>query len=193
MTLKKIVPIAIVVAVVLLAGGFFVYSRLTGSGGGSTTLNILKKDSAFSGTLKAALELGIPLKCSSKVEGEIGQGTAEGIVQGKQYAGKMMIKGVTQNVLMKDNCMWSWKEGTTQGIKTCFQSAEDNANTSAIPTGNPASDQMNTNVSCLPTTIGPGTFSVPGNIKFLDIDSLGSDMTEEQQKQLEEMSKEYGE
>lgn len=190
--MKKIVPIAVVLVVVLFAGGYFLYSRSAGTTGGASPLNMVKKDSPFSGTLKAALALGVPMKCTSTVQGENGQGKAEGIVQGEKYVGKMMIKGETQNVLMKDNCMWSWREGSTNGIKTCFQPVEDNTdNNVVVPTGNPASDQMNTNVTCLPTTVGPSTFAEPGNVNFLDMDNMGTGMTEEQQKQLEEMSKEY--
>lgn len=162
----------------------------TGSGGQA---NQNAKGNLFSGSLKAAMALGTPIKCSNSVETEDGQGTVEGIIQGNQYAGIMSMEGKKANVILKDNCMWSWQEGQTSGIKMCFEPTEGSEeNTSMFD--NIDSEQLDENVNCMPTMISSSTFNPPSNISFIDMDdAMNGNLTPEQMKQLEEMSDESDE
>ncbi|NMC36038.1 hypothetical protein GYA49_03250 [Candidatus Beckwithbacteria bacterium] len=145
------------------------------------------KGNPFSGSLKAAMELGVPIKCSSSVDTDDGQGQVDGIIQGNQYAGIMTMNGQKANVLLTDNCMWSWKEGDTSGIKMCFEPAEGSEDDNT-PFGNIDPNQLNENVNCMPTVISPSTFTPPSNISFIDVDdAMNGNLTPEQRQQLEQM------
>ncbi len=141
------------------------------------------KEDIFSGSLKAAMELGVPFKCTSSVETGEGQAESEGVIQGKQYKGKMTIEGKSTNVIMKDNCMWSWQDGESNGIETCFEPTDEDEDIWDID-----NEEFDKNVKCVPTVVTGETFLPPTNINFLNLDDLGGELSQEQIKQLEEMS-----
>ena len=144
------------------------------------------KKGGITGTFKDIIAKNTPMKCESAVEGEDGEGKMAGIVQGNQYVGQMTVNGKMANILMKDNCMWTWQEGEKNGIKTCFEVEGDGG-----LMGNVDARQLNENVNCSPTMISPNTFSPPPNVSFLDMDEIGNgNLTPEQMKQLEDMSEE---
>lgn len=145
------------------------------------------KMETFVGTLKDAITKNTPMKCESAMKGGDNQeANMSGIIQGNQYVGRIDVNGKIGNVLMKDNCMWTWQEGAKSGVKTCFEPTQQDGDESW---GNFDSKQLNESVNCSPTMISPGTFLPPTNVSFLDIDELDTgNLTEEQLKQLGEMS-----
>jgi hypothetical protein len=118
----------------------------------------------FSGTLKAALAMGIPMKCTYEVDGN----QMEGVISGQKYAGKMDIQGKTGNVIIKDNCMWSWEEATKKGMKTCFEPTDEQESIWDDP------DYENPEVTynCNPTIVTEATFTPPGDVQFMDLEDL---------------------
>lgn len=135
----------------------------------------------FSGTLKAAMLLGVPMKCSYTLP----DGTAaEGVIQGKNYRGTMMSQGKVGTVLIKDNCMWSWEEGSAQGAQMCFEpEAADESLWEGDETGT-----GDINYTCLPTVVTGAEFEPPTSVSFLNLDEMmGGQMSEEQLQQLQEM------
>ncbi len=162
--MKKILPIIIVVA--LLGVGAF---ALLGKGEGESGSEISESSQAETDSaptiqkftaLKAAVELGIPMKCSYSMGGV----ETEGYIKGEQWRGKMESQdGQTAEVIMKDNCMWSWGGGQPQGIKLCFTPEEGEGS---------VWDQDDTSgleYNCVPAAITDDKFTPPANIEFLDM------------------------
>jgi hypothetical protein len=112
--------------------------------------------------LKAAIALGIPLKCSYKINNV----DYEGYVKGKQWRGKIKFgnAGKMGEVIMKDNCLYSWEEGTTQGMKTCFDKD--------IWDTNQQQETPDVEYLCAPALIDDSKFALPTNINFVDLKQL---------------------
>jgi hypothetical protein len=111
--------------------------------------------------LKAAIELGIPLKCSYKINNV----SYEGYVKGKQWRGKINTgQGMVGEIIMKDNCLYSWEEGKTQGMKTCFDK-------DVWDTNQQGGDQ-NIEYICAPALVDDSQFVPPTNINFQDLSQL---------------------
>ena len=61
------------------------------------------------------------MKCTYKVEGN----EYESFIKGENYRGKIKTaEGKTGEVIMKNNCMWTWTVEEAQGIKTCFEESD---------------------------------------------------------------------
>lgn len=151
--LKKILPIAIIVAVVGGGAYFFLIKK----GGG-----VASKLQSFT-SLKAAVELGVPMKCSYKVEGA----EYEGYIKGKQWRGKMKsADGKFGEVILKDNCMWSWTSEDAQGLTMCFEPEEGEDDVWD------QQDMTDVEYNCVPTAITDAKFDPPSNIKFLNLQEM---------------------
>lgn len=193
--MKKNTVIILAVVAIIAVGAFVLLSTgkkgndskagpLSGPG---TQVNRQEKGGSFVGTLRDAIAQGTAMKCESTVETEEGSASVAGVIQGKNYAGQINVNGEMLNVLVKDDCMWNWKEGEMNGLKTCFDTTEVEEEESGLWGVN--SEQLDTSVSCMPTVITADLFSPPANISFLDMDELyGGELTEEQKEQLKEMS-----
>lgn len=155
--MKKILP----VIVILLIVGVGAYVFLTRGGANISQIS----QEAFSGSLKLAVEKGIPMKCSYKTD-ENSFGT--GYIKGKNYAADVTINGQKTKVLLIDNCMYTWNESIkeAQGAKICFE-----------PTGDKSiwdqQDTSGTNYNCSPTVVSDSIFKVPTDIKFMDVGQTG--------------------
>ena len=150
--IKKILPIIIIVAIA--AGAYFLFGKKGGGVGNARSF----------ATLKAAVDLGIPMKCTYKVEGY----EYEGYIKGEKWRGKVKsADGNIGEVIMKDNCMWSWTTETEQGVKMCFEEAEGEEDVWSQQDTTPDIDY-----NCLPTAITDSRFDPPGNINFLDMDQM---------------------
>lgn len=168
--------IIVVVALVLVAGGgyFFVSQRGTSEtmdiDTGSVVEEVVEdvKEKAFTGTLKAAVEMGVPMKCTYKVGGI----EYEGLVKGKQYKGKVeMPDGKTGQVIMKENCMYTWTEGEEQGMKLCFTDEEQDMWEETDTEGSIAGAY-----TCLPAVVTDAAFDLPSDVNFMDLESMMQDL-----------------
>ena len=125
------------------------------------------------GSLMAMATKGVPMKCSYTVN-DI---ETEGWIKGKKFRGKMQVEGKqgTGNVIMKDNCMWTWGEGEAQGVKMCFEEGEGTSfweeseeKMENMPQGAPA----NVEYKCRPGVFGDEKFTPPTDVKFMNLDEI---------------------
>jgi hypothetical protein len=168
--MKKVLPIVLVVIVVGIVG-FFLMNR----GGEGMSIDKtpagLNEGETFTGSLIDAVKLGVAMKCTYEVEGN----EYEGYVKGTNYRGKMTtVEGKVMEVIVKDNCMWSWSEEENQGIKTCFEETEMETEEGGIWEQSGAS--VDINYRCVPTAVTDAQFTPPANIEFMDIDSMMEDL-----------------
>ena len=160
----------ILIVIIVVAGIGWVMTRknklsvpqTTEEGGSQTPFSQETKKGSqqgeeFSGSLKAAIALGVPMKCS--LEGGNYSGT--GYIKGKKYYGEVNTNGQTVHIIMKDNCMWTWQPNSNQGMKNCF----DNENALWGDQQN-QQNQQNNNIHCVPAIISDSKFNPPANLKF---------------------------
>jgi len=168
---KVIIPILILVAAG--AGWYF----LKGNGAGPINLGGSVKNEAFKGGLAAAVKLGVPMKCSYSIDGEM---ESEGYIKGKNYRGKMTAEqGKIAEVIMKDNCMWNWDEDTKEGVKFCFENEEGNTmwgdfdeedfENVELPEGYEPPDME---YDCKPAIIADSKFIPPSDVEFVDMQEI---------------------
>ena len=67
--------------------------------------------------LHCCRESALSGKCTYQVDGN----QYEGYIKGKNYRGKIESEGKIGEVIMQDNCMWTWNTGETQGMKMCYE------------------------------------------------------------------------
>jgi len=156
---KQLIIIALVV---IAAGAGWFYLKGDASEGGGNLIQKVSDSKPFSGSLKAAVALGVPMECKYQVNGV----EYSGILKGKQYKGKITTQdGKEGNVIMKDNCMYSWSDADKQGIKTCFDEEEYDMwdqSDGSVPGG----------YICTPTVISDAAFNTPSDVEFMDIDAM---------------------
>ncbi len=156
--MKKIIPIILVVLVAGVAG-YFLMNK-----GSSVKISTPKKAKNYNfNALKAAVDLGTPLKCSYSY----GEVEYQGYVKGKQWRGKMKRgDGQVVDVIVKGDCLWSWGEDQPQGVKMCFDVSEEGS----------IWDQTETSegieYTCKPTTVDDSLFEPPSDVNFINIDEM---------------------
>lgn len=134
----------------------------------TTTMEEGSSSDTFVGSLKEAIGMGVAMKCTYEVEGN----EYEGYIKGKNYRGKMVnAEGQTGEVIVKENCMWSWSENQAQGVKTCIAD-EDMEEEGGDIWDQPDTVDTSVNYKCLPTTVSDSMFTPPSDIQFLDIDEM---------------------
>jgi hypothetical protein len=173
--MKKSLPIvigAVVLVVGALAYTFLSKSDQKGIQNGTneaTTMENTTSSDTFTGTLKEAISRGVAMKCTYQVEGS----EYEGYVKGNNYRGKVQTaEGETGEVIVKDNCMWSWSENQAQGVKTCIQETDAEDESEDIWDQPDSSVDTSVNYRCVPATVTDAMFTPPTNIEFMDVDAM---------------------
>ena len=107
------------------------------------------------------------MKCTYTVEGN----EYESYIKGENYRGKIKTaEGKTGEVIIKDNCMWTWSEEEVQGIKTCFEVSDpETPDVWEQPQG---AVGTNMTYTCLPAAVTDAEFTPPSNIEFMDLDAM---------------------
>ena len=162
--MKKFLPVVLVVIVIGVAAFF-----LMNKGSNVTDVNETSTESeeeTFSGSLMDAVKLGVAMKCTYEVEGS----EYVGYVKGNNYRGKMTTEGRTTEVIVKDNCMWSWSSDNAEGMKTCIEETEVESEEGTIWEQAGASNDVN--YRCVPAAVTDAEFTPPTDIQFLDLDSM---------------------
>ena len=162
--MKKILPIVIVVLVVLGLGGWWFLARkdagVTTTMPGGIEKEAGEEGESFTGKLKQAIALGVPMKCTY-TQGDF---TGTGFVKGRKYYGEVSAQGKKNYIIMKDNCMWSWTEEQSQGVKMCFEDdifeEFEQEGQGQVPT--------EAEYHCLPSVFSESKFNPPANINFMD-------------------------
>lgn len=162
--LKGKLLIIIALVVVAAGAGWFFLKGGSGAGVGSLTQKF-SASKPFSGSLKAAVALGVPMKCTYEQNGT----EYTGIIKGKQYKGKVTMQdGKEGNIIMKDNCMYTWSDADKQGMKVCYE--EEGLDIWEQP-----EEELPVDYVCYPTVATDAEFNLPSGVTFMDIDSLMND------------------
>jgi len=97
-----------------------------------------------------------------------------GHVSGENWRGTMTASdGSTSEVILKDNCMWTWSTSEAQGIKTCFDPTE--AEDMWDMTGDTTETQVNQaefNYNCVPAVLSEADLNPPPGVDFLDLEEM---------------------
>lgn len=158
----KLLIIVFLVIVVAGAAWFFI-NKGDGAGIGSLTQKY-SESKPFSGGLKAAVELGVSMKCSYEVDGV----EYSGVIKGRQYKGKVKMQdGKEGNVLMKENCMYTWSDLASQGVKICFE--ENDQSVWEQSEGTAPEGTAPVNYTCYPALVPDSEFNLPSGVNFMDI------------------------
>lgn len=171
---SKILPIATIIVVVLI----FVFIFLKQNSNKNPTNPVQKAvedvsektQEAITGSLKLAVEKGIPMKCTYKQ----GENQFEGYLKGKMWRGKMESNGDTSEVIIKDNCMWSWNSAdkTKQGAKICFEQKDEKTGQTKDVWEESGVESNDVQYTCLPANVSDTTFEPPADITFIDLNQL---------------------
>jgi len=176
---KKFLPFIIVgVIIVVSIFGFRAFSgkeeeealSLSGtlpesSSGGSATKE-------FSGSLKAVMALGVPMKCTWKRDNNY---FGASWVKGKDSYGEITMEGRNVKVIYKDNCMWNWQEGNSQGMKMCFDPVEmEKMLEGESVQGQDQSQGMPADIDyrCAPAVFTEAKFNPPAGVNFMDLEDM---------------------
>lgn len=159
--LKGKLLIIIALVVVAAGAGWFFLKGGSGAGVGSLTQKFSEK-SPFTGSLKAAVALGVPMKCTYEQNGA----EYSGIIKGRQYKGTAtMADGKEGNIIMKDNCTYIWSDADNQGMKTCYEESE-------FDIWEQSDEEIPIGYVCYPTVATDAEFNLPSGVTFMDLDAL---------------------
>ncbi len=157
----------IIILVIVVAGGaWYFLKRGSGTGVGSLTQKV-SESKPFSGSLKAAVALGVPMKCTYEANGV----EYTGLLKGRQYKGTVLMQdGKEGTVIMKDNCMYTWSDVDNQGIKTCYEEDEVDMWEQSEGSGPEGSESIN--YTCRPAAVTDAEFNLPSGVTFMDLDEM---------------------
>ena len=122
-----------------------------------------QKEESFTGKIKEAVLRGIPMKCVWK--DDRGNSTT-GYIKGKKYYAEVISEGRTGYLIMKDNCMWTWSKGESQGVKMCLEPTEEEEGLWEME-GSPQEAY-----NCAPAAVSDSLFNPPANVNFMDMSQM---------------------
>ena len=193
--MKKIVTLLGIVSLAILLGGCSLFQK----GGLGQAGKGVTGQGPFTGSLQAAIKLGVPMKCTYKIEDQ----EMEGWIKGQQYRGKVKNQeGKTGEVLMKDNCMWAWSEDEGKGVKMCFDLEEGKDMWDPEAWGMEGEEYQDmappdVEYHCVPTVVTDAKFNPPDEVEFMDLTQMMEGMMQgmdaETIKQMEEGAKQMEE
>lgn len=163
--MKKNLVIIIVVVLVVLAIGWLV---LVKGKGGAAPIGEIKKEAGeegevFTGKIKQMIERGIAMKCTY-TQGDF---SGTGFVKGRNYYGEVRGPGQKGYVIIKDDCLWSWGEGQSQGIKMCPEGdiweAQEGQETQ-VP--------IEVEYRCVPAVFSDAQFNPPAGVNFMEMEEM---------------------
>ena len=150
----------------LIGGGAYLIFSQGSDDTPSETASTAEEDTSFSGTLKEAVARGVGMRCSYSIEGN----EYEGYVKGQNYRGEVKdAEGRVGGVIIKDNCVWSWVEGESEGMKVCYEQDDE---TDIWEDTFEGAAESNLVYHCTPTVVSDTQFDPPADINFLDLNSL---------------------
>lgn len=172
--MKKNLPLIIIIVVVVAAVAVGAWMFL-GKGAVSLPISgpgVIEKEAGeageeFVGKIKDVVALGVPMRCTY-TQGDF---TGESYIKGKKMYGEVSQQGRTGYVIIKDNCMWSWTTGETQGAKMCFEEDFFEMSEEYTQEGQ-ASVPTEAEYRCAPAAFTDAKFNPPANINFMDLDEL---------------------
>jgi hypothetical protein len=170
--MKKLLPVILILAVVGIGALLFIGrsrgTTTTPSDSETDTAESPKSDT-FVGSLKEAVARGVGMKCTYQVEGN----DYEGYIKGKNYRGKIKAaEGDVGEVIIKDDCMWTWAEDENEGIKTCFEDAEIETEEADIWEQPQGAVSPDIEYRCVPYAVSEAQFTPPQDVEFIDLETM---------------------
>lgn len=173
--IKKYLPILTIIVVTIIFAGIILSKKgVTPPNPVSQTVEKVaeKTEETLKGSIKEMAEKGIPLKCTYKQ----GENEFEGLLKGKSWHGKMITKdGQVAEVILKDNCMWSWNptDKIKQGAKICFEEKESTTGEKTADVWDQSQvDNPDIQYTCLPAVVSDSDFEPPKDIQFIDLNQI---------------------
>jgi hypothetical protein len=163
--MKKILPLIIILAI-LLVGAWWFFGR-----GKEVTLPgaIKKEVGQESGTLKGKLQdmlaSGIPLKCEFKNESMSGTS----YMKDKKFYAEITGGGRQGFIIMKDNCFWTWDKDSNQGVKMCSESSEEGIVSEDFWKTQGQASSPEGEYTCNAAVFPESKFDPPTDVRFIDM------------------------
>lgn len=169
-------PLLVIIVIVALAvGGWFLFGR-----GGSKEVGEVSAPSgtgvetpseeSFTGKLKDALSLGASMKCTWETD-ESNFGTA--YIKGAKVYSDVTYADQRAYSIMVDNCVYSWQEGKTEGLKICFEPEEVEEAAGEAPSAEGFfREQPDIDYSCVTAVVSDAKFRPPTHITFVDPEEM---------------------
>lgn len=183
--INKFLPIIIaVVAVVILAlGAWWFMSRgqvslptVPGREGQVPTEGApVTGEGGFVGKLKDALTLGQSMKCTWRQDES---NFAVSYIKDDKIHTEVTQAGKKAHSIVRDDCSYSWEEGTTQGFKMCFEPEEmEEVEEVEVEEEAVAPEGITTEVpdyeySCEPAIVSESKFELPAGVNFLSMEDV---------------------
>lgn len=167
---KKILPVIVVVIVLGLVSLLYLNrNRQTISNNSEEIENNQETvTEKFTGSLKEAISMGVGMKCTYEVDGV----NYEGYVKGKNYSGQLKTAdGQTGNVIVKDDCVWSWSSEQDQGVKICYEPEDVETDSESVWDQKDVVDQ-DVIYNCTTATVPDSEFTPPATVNFIDTDDM---------------------
>lgn len=174
--MNKALPIIIVLAILGVGAYFFLGRGETAMPSDSVTVSQEETSvgESFTGSLKEAIALGVGMRCTYMFEGN----EYEGVVKGENYRGEMVTAdGKLSSVIVKDNCMWTWEQGGSQGMTFCTEEVQmddeyEDSEGSSIWDQPESGSAPDVDYKCSPATVSDSEFTPPSDVEFFDPKSM---------------------
>lgn len=171
MIILKGKQLTIIILAIVAAGAAWFFLKGGGTGIGSLTQKYSEK-SPFTGSLKAAVALGVPMKCTYKVDDV----EYTGIIKGKQYKGTIVMgDGTEGTIIMKDNCTYIWSDVDKQGTKICNEEGDADMwdlSEEDYDTEGQSGEEALPDYVCYPTVATDAEFNLPSGVTFMDLNTM---------------------
>lgn len=158
--MKKLLPALIIFLAVFLAA-FLLLKKFSPSNPENQAVNpenTVQK-------LKDLLGSGESYKCTWKVDDQ-NYGTSY-VKERKMYA-EVTGAGQTSKMISKNNCLYSWQDGGTDGVKFCQEPTEQQPEQAE----NFAWESNDLHYQCSPERVDDRLFETPANVNFLDAQEM---------------------
>lgn len=173
-----LIIIVLVVVVVIGVGAWMFFGKgevsLPASGPGVVEKKAGEEAEEFVGKIKDVVDLGTAMKCTY-LQGDF---TGESYIKGRKMYGEVSQQGKKGYIIIKDNCMWNWSPGESQGVKMCFE--EDFWD---MPEESGREGQVSVPIEaeyrCVPAVFSDAKFNPPADVSFMDLDELMKGSTQE--------------
>lgn len=129
----------------------------------------------FTGGLREAMKLKMPMKCTFKE----GQSETSTYVKGDRMYMETEREGKKGYIISKDNCTYSWsEEEPNKGIKVCYNPDEmegqEGESDYEVKSGGYQAKGVDweVNYKCSPSVFSDDKFNLPAEVKFLDTQEM---------------------
>ncbi len=180
--MKKFLIPVLVLAVIIVLGVVYFFSKDDGATEDIVVPNNVEETGSadepsgiemVTGSLKDMIARGSGLKCSYGIEGNV----YEGYIKGANYKGSIdTAEGQTGQVIVKDNCSYTWIEGQSQGVKACYDESEIEPGVQGSDVWEQVDYGSDVVYNCESYDISESMFDLPSDVEFVDVNSMMEDL-----------------